>query len=251
MLATPKRHFDEDLVRARGLINHAMTIQEGDLQGDILRAGWMMGVGACDAYFSDAYGDLLARTLRAKGLERGVAIPDRLNNLKVPVMAVLNDTHEGWRWRMAARELIEDENVLSLDKIRKLFNHFFRPGHKIVNQETIETWILHPDAKSGLFGITATDYRRLSRPDQSAAKKAALEHFEEYFEAVFQRRHDCIHNCDRPKIAIQYIAAQTVNKKVHDIEFLVSRCHEAFLDEFPKYLQGLGFGAVTRNQVCQ
>lgn len=247
----PKRHFDEDLVRARSLTNHAITIQAGDLQGDILRAGWMMGVGACDAYFSDAYGDLLARTLRAKGLERGVTIPDRLNSLKVPVMAVLNYTHEGWRWRMAARELIEDENVLSLDKILKLFNHFFRSGHKIVNQETIETWILHPDAKSRLFGMTATDYRRLARAERSEATKAALERFEEYFEAVFQRRHDCIHNCDRRKIAIQHIAVQTVEKRVQDINFLVSRCHEAFLDEFPRYLHGLGFGAVTRNQVCQ
>ena len=26
---------------------------------------------------------------------------------------------------MAARELIEEENVLSLEKIKKLFNHFF------------------------------------------------------------------------------------------------------------------------------
>lgn len=28
----------------------------------------MMAVGACDAYFSDAYADLISRTLRAKEL---------------------------------------------------------------------------------------------------------------------------------------------------------------------------------------
>jgi hypothetical protein len=84
----------------------------------------MMAVGASDAYFCDAYGDLLARALRAKSIQPGVQIPDRLNNLKVPVITVLSGTHEGWRWRMAARELIEKENVLALKKIRELFNHF-------------------------------------------------------------------------------------------------------------------------------
>src|SRR5205085_2858803 len=125
-LNTPKRHFEEDLSRARKILAHARTLNPDVLQHDVLRAAWMMAVGASDAYFCDAYGDLLARTLRAKGIETAVVIPDRLNNLKVPVIAVLRGTHEGWRWRMAARELIEKENVLSLDKIRNLFNHFFR-----------------------------------------------------------------------------------------------------------------------------
>ena len=63
---------------------------------------------------------------------------------------------------MAARELIEKENVLSLDKIRTLFNHFFRDGHKILNADTVETLITHGAAKSRMFGITATAYRKLT-----------------------------------------------------------------------------------------
>jgi hypothetical protein len=212
----------------------------------------MMAVGACDAYFCDAYGDLIARTLRAKSLQPAVPMPDRLNNLRVPVIAILSGTHEGWRWRMAARELIEDENVLSLEKVRKLFNHFFRTGQKILNQETIELMVLHTDARSRLFGITATAYRRLSTPAQRAAEKRnALAHFEAHFESIFQRRHDCIHNCDRPKIALQPITDTRVEKTIQDIAFLVFRCHEAFLREFQTYLTDLGFSAVVRNQVCQ
>jgi hypothetical protein len=250
-LRTPKHHFDEDLGRARELLVHARTLAPGVLQDDVLRAAWMMAVGASDAFFSDAYGDLLARTLRGKGLEPAVAIPDRLNNLKVPVIAVLSGTHEGWRWRMAARELIEKENVLSLDKIRDLFNHFFRKTHRILHLATIETLITHREAKSRMFGITATAYRTLPAVDKNKAKADAVEHMEEHFKELFQRRHDCIHNCDRPKIALQGITPENVQKAIDDIHFLVGRCHDAFLTEFPLYLTNLGFGAVTRNRVLQ
>lgn len=251
-LRTPKRHFDEDIARARELLAHARTLGPGVLQDDVLRAAWMMAVGASDAYFSDAYGDLLARTLRAKQLEPAVSIPDRLNNLKVPVIAILRDANSGWRWRMAARELIEEENVLSLEKIKKLFNHFFRDGHKLLNTDTIPNLITHRDAKSRMFGITGTQWRRLNTPgDQNRAKKAAAEHMQDHFGQIFQRRHDCIHNCDRPKIALQSITPEHVARTVEDIHFLVARCNDAFLTEFPVYLTTLGFGAVTRNRVLQ
>ena len=251
-LTTARNHFNEDLDRGTALVHHAGTLPVGTMRCDILRAAWMMAVGACDAYFCDAYGDLIARTLRAKSLQQAVSMPDRLNHLRVPVIAVLSGTHEGWRWRMAARELIEDENVLSLEKIRKLFNHFFRTGHKILNQDTVETLILHADARSRFFGITPTEYWKLMTPAQkSAAKKDALARFEAHFENVFQRRHDCIHNCDRPKMALQPITDTKVEKIIQDIGFLVSRCHDAFRDEFPTYLEDLGFKAATRAQVCQ
>ncbi len=250
-LQTAKRHFDEDLARARSLLVHAGTLPANTLQHDILRASWMMAVGASDAYFSDAYGDLLARTLRAKGIQPDVTFPDRLNNLKVPVMAVLREGHEGWRWRMAARELIEEENVLSLEKIKKLFNHFFRDKHKILNIDTIETLILHRDAKSRMFGITATNYRALTAADKNNAKKSAVTHMEDHFKTLFQRRHDCIHNCDRPKLALQGITPNNVQKTIDDLHFLVGRCNDAFIAEFPMYLTGLGFNAVTRNRVLQ
>jgi len=250
VLSTAKAHFDEDICRARALVAHAQTVPAGVLADDILRAGWMMAVGACDAYFSDAYGDLIARALRAKDLQPAVAIPDRLNNLKVPVTAVIRQARGGWRWRMAARELIEDQNVLSLDKIRRLFNHFFRKDKRLLNQDTIGSWITHRNGKVRLFGLTATEYRAKDAAGKATARKEALEHLEEHYEAIFQRRHDCIHNCDRPKTAMQPIGHTAVSKTIDDIEFLVARCHEAFLDEFPVYLTNLGFSPATRNQVC-
>jgi len=116
LLNTALLHFNEDIGRATALNAHAEPMAAGIVRDDILRAAWMMAVGACDAYFSDAYADLVSRTLQAKALHPAMAIPDRMNNLKIPVVAVIGERriYGGWRWRMAARELIEDENVLSL-----------------------------------------------------------------------------------------------------------------------------------------
>lgn len=250
MLATALRHFLEDIDRARSLVTHAQGQPAGTLKDDVLRAGWMMAVGACDAYFSDAYADLISRALRAKDLQPAVAIPDRLNNLKVPVTAILTPAAGGWRWRMAARELIETENVLSLEKIKSLFNHFFRNKHKLLTTETIESWMLHPSSKQRLFGISATAYRKLTGSVKEQAKKDALGQLHERFEAIFQRRHDCIHNCDRPKVALQPVSADAVSKTIEDIDFLVQRSHSALLVEFPVYLANLGFSGATRSQVC-
>lgn len=250
MLATAKNHFDDDISRAAALRQHAQHRASG-LKEDILRASWMFGVGATDAYFSDAYADLVARALRAKEIEPGVAIPDKLSGLKVPVIAVIRQGSGGWRWRMAARELIEEENVLSLDKIRKLFNHFFRKSHRVLKQSTLEPWILHANARVRCFGITPTQYRALQAGQKAKAREDALEKFEDRLEMIFQRRHDCIHNCDRPKAVTQPITESQVSKITEDLCFLVERMHEALVAEFPAYLSGLGFNAVTRNRVLQ
>jgi len=251
-LDTAKRHFDEDMTRSRALIDHGNAQQPSALQSDIFRAGWMMAVGASDAYFSDAYGDLLSRTLRAKDVQRAVVIPDRLNNLRVPVITVLHGTHDGWRWRMAARELMSQENVLALDKIRGLFNQFFEDGNKLLNKDTIGPLILHKDAKVRIFGVSATDYRRIAVPaDQERTRKEATASMFDRYEVIFQRRHDCIHNCDRPKYVLQDLTFDQAGKAHQDISFLIERCHEALKVEFPKYLERVGFNAATRQRVLQ
>ena len=251
LLDTALLHFDEDLGRATALHAHAMPMAAGRVRDDILRAAWMMAVGACDAYFSDAYADLVSRTLQAKALHPAMTIPDRMNNLKIPVVAVLREsgTYGGWRWRMAARELIEDENVLSLKKIKELFNQFFPDGGKLMHSATIEPWILHRDARVRYFGISKTAYRALAPGAKNSAKTKALDKFQAYFAGIFQRRHDCIHNCDRPKMAIQAIAATTVEKRIEDIGFLVRRCHVDLVTAYPLYLRRCAVPGAVRARV--
>jgi hypothetical protein len=250
LLKTAQKHFADDMVRARALRAHASAQPTGTLKDDVLRAALMMAVGACDAYFCDAFADVISRVLRAKDLEPKVSIPDRLNRLKLPVVAILRQKVGGWRWRMAARELIEDESVLSLDKIRGLFNQFFDKGQKVISQDTIGSWIEHPHAKSRLFGVTAAKYHAANKSRKDAYHKSGMEQFEARFAVTFQRRHDCIHNCDRPRTKPQSIDQVEVEKRTEDIEFLVLRFHDALKQAFPAYLERLGFSAKIRNQVC-
>lgn len=254
VLQTAKKHFSEDLRRARAILEHAKKKTAGLLKDDLCRSAWMFGVGSLDAYFSDAYADLVARTLRAKQKEPKVEIPNRLENLKVPAITVIDpDPKDGWRWRMAARALIEEDNVLSLEKVRSLFNQFFLDeNNKLFSHSRIETWINDPASTARLFGITKAKFGAIpAGKDKNKAIKNAKSHMEDKrFKKVFQRRHDCIHNCDRPRSAPQNpIDPGTVANALRDIEFLVSRCHVALVAEYPKYLKELGFNATTRNQV--
>ena len=70
MPQTALRHFQEDIKRARALVRHAAGLAcpsdaERLLRDDVLRSAWMFAVGALDAYFCDAYTDLVATTINA------------------------------------------------------------------------------------------------------------------------------------------------------------------------------------------
>lgn len=252
ILETASNHFTSDLQRARNLLSHARQIQGNEsLKCDILRSSLMMGVGATDAFFCDAYGDLVARTLRAKTLQP--LITTSVENIMIPASVVIGgNVGSGWLWRMVARSLIEKDNVLSLKKVQDLFNQFCRDNHKLfnANSTTFENWILHRNAKSRLFGVTATQLRNSTGNVKANYKKDAAKQIKERFIEIFQRRNDCIHNCDRPKVVPQQISVSFVVKSLDDIEFVVLRCTEALREEFPRYLLSSGFNAVTRNQVC-
>ena len=123
ILQTPKTHFDQDIQRAKDILAHMNGLPAGQLKNEISRLAWMTAVGALDAYFCDAYGDLIARTLRAKQHEPMINMQNRLENLMVPaVILIRRNQNDGWRWRMVAREIIEKDNVLSILKIKDLFN---------------------------------------------------------------------------------------------------------------------------------
>ena len=53
-----------------------------------------------------------------------MALPDFFDNIRFPVRAILEPyaINLNWRWRMAARRMMERENILSLDEVKKLFN---------------------------------------------------------------------------------------------------------------------------------
>lgn len=251
MPATALKHFRENIARARAVVAHAgplprTTATERLLRSDLLRSAWMFAVGALDAYFCDAYTDLVAATASSKSRQPSVVLPEWMYDLKVPIRAVLEEyDNTNWRWRMAARKMMERENVTSLAAVRTLFNKFFRKGQKLF-RDLFDAWIVRPDATIRLFSLTAAEFAALSGADKHQARENANDQFEERFQEIFQRRHDCIHNCDRPKTAPQPLdKASTVLKVIQDIELLVTRCDEHIATEFRQFLLDVGCNPAT------
>jgi hypothetical protein len=242
MPTTALRHFQEDIARTGAIVAHAATIpnvtaEQQLLRGDLLRGAWMFAVGALDAYFCDAYTDVVAAAIIAKSHHPALVLPEFFHEIRFPVRAILEPytRNVNWRWRMAARKMIERENVLSLAAIQTLFNKFFRAGQKLF-RDLLAAWIVHAEAHRRIFSITAARFAALP-PNLRG-------------QAIFQRRHDCIHNCDRPRVKPQALAgADVVSAVIADVTFLVRRCDEHINQEFHQFLLGTGCPAGVAGQV--
>jgi hypothetical protein len=89
----------------------------------------------------------------------------------------------------------------------------------------------------------------MTNADKYRAREKAIDQFEDRFRAIFQRRHDCIHNCDRPRMSPQPLdKAGTVLKVIQDVEYLVFRSDEHIDSEFRKFLCDAGCSAATITQ---
>jgi hypothetical protein len=211
----------------------------------------MFGVGGLDAYFCDAYTDIVAATIIAKSRHDALVLPEFFHDIRFPVRAILEPyaNNINWRWRMAARKMMERENVLSLATIQTLFNKFFRNGQKSF-RDLLPGWIVHPNCHRRLFGISAARFNALPPNLRGQAVADAQTRLEERFRGIFQRRHDCIHNCDRPRVKPQPLtAADVVRRVLDDIEFLVRRCDEPINLEFRQFLVGTGSPAAVIGQI--
>ncbi len=256
MPATALDHFNQDVERARAIVVHANTLLPGTpgerlLRDDLWRSAWMFGVGALDAYFCDAYTDIVAATIIAKSRHPALILPEFFQDIRFPVRAILEPyaNNMNWRWRMAARKMMERENVLKLSAVQSLFNKFFQPGRKFF-RDLLADWIAHPDGRRRLFGITAQRFHALPPGQRARAAADALTRFEERFRTIFQRRHDCIHNCDRPRVKPQPIsAADIVIRVLDDIRFFVTRCDEHIDAEFRRFLLAAGCPTAVVGQV--
>jgi hypothetical protein len=109
MPATALSHFQLDTARAKALIVHAQllpvgTVAERLLRDDLLRSAWMFAVGGLDAYFCDAYADIVAAAAISKSRCPALNLPEFFYEIRVPLRAVLETySNPNWRWRMAAR----------------------------------------------------------------------------------------------------------------------------------------------------
>jgi len=178
---TALNHFKQDVARARAIVTHADPLPrtnatEQMLRSDLLRSAWMFAVGAMDAYFCDAYTDIVVATIISKSRHQAANLPDFFYDIRFPVRAILETyaNNENWRWRMAARKMMERENVLSLPAVQTLYNKFFRRGHRLF-RDRMADWIVHPDARKRLFGITRTAFNALAADQRGQAIEDAQE----------------------------------------------------------------------------
>ena len=67
-----------------------------------------------------------------------------------------------------------------------------------------------------VYLASASDFAAMNDHDKHAARVTAREQLEGRFRDLIQRRHDCIHNCDRPRVSPQPLStASTVLKVIH------------------------------------
>lgn len=224
------------------------------LRDDLYRSAWMFAVGAMDAYFSDAYADTLARILTAKRREPLIDVP-LLSKVLLPMDAILSSyaKRDNWKWRMAARSLMSDKNILDVDVVKGYLNKMVH-GDKLFKNPVLQNWIALPGWERwfGTQGVVLQAYVAAGAPVAGGAPPTwddIRKALNERFEAVCQRRHDCIHNCDRPSVKPQAIRKSHVVDTIDDIEWLVHRIDDWLDSGFCALLVHLGFNAVTRNAV--
>ena len=90
MPAKAFHHFSEDMERAEAIRVHANTLPtqtaaEQLLRSDLLRSSWMFAIGALDAYFCDAYTDLVAAAVSSKSRQPAIILPEWFYDIQFPI----------------------------------------------------------------------------------------------------------------------------------------------------------------------
>lgn len=256
MPQTPFLHFEEDLERSEDLVDHAAnmvatTDRQRRCRDDILRAGWMMAIGALDAYFCDVVVDVLSKTIRAKELQSDVRLGKKVEALDLPIGAYFSPyaIRKNWRWRMAARKLMQRDNILSLGEAKKRINPFLDNQLKLLDSSHIESMLQNRSANNRLFGVPRGTFVTLRGSAKQNAIKTARKTLKERFKQLIQRRHDCIHNCDRPEIALHRIEAGTVGNVLKDVRFVVTSANNRIDEGFKVTMQHAGCSVRTLNAI--
>lgn len=225
MQSTFRKHFEDDIARAESLLalaaDSSPAMRTEELQRDVRLSAVAMAVGAMDAYFCDAYVDCLAARLTSYKVS-GRELPDSYANRKLPTAALLRPGQEfrpNWALRMAARDVMERENVLDMDNAKGLFNPVLPKGM------TLWADVMEPVIKLNwkrLTGSTWADYSSLeSDKARAGARSEAAKKMKERLKSTIQYRHDWIHNCGRPKQAVASLTKGAASQRVGEIREIV------------------------------
>lgn len=224
MPITARQHFNEDIARSEALYSQGVAVAAAnpDLAADLFRSAVAAAVGAMDAYLCDAYVDCLTRALRACRANGGPKLPSGYAKELLPAGPLISNSYTqrvNWSLRMAARARMEKDNLLQVGRVKEMLNPVLPAGQKL--------WVdLAPSYialnRKRMTGISQTDYAsKTGQAKQKATEKAAAAVLARIGKVV-QRRHDIVHNCDRPKSALQGMTRGAAQKMMADIKSFIT-----------------------------
>lgn len=226
MPSTARSHFDDDIRRAWTMFDlaHATAGDDPHRSHDVGRVSVAFGVGAMDAYLCDAFADTLARCLRSCR-QHGSALPDGYKKLELPVGPLMTNyrARSNWGLRMATRALMERDNLLRLSRLRDLLNPALPHGQKLWGDLAQDFVDLN---RKRLARYRKDEYAALSGEARTKGPKAVTNQVMNRLGEIVQRRHDIVHNCDRPKTAKQSMTlgqAKAMLADVHDFVKILDR----------------------------
>jgi hypothetical protein len=229
MPVTARKHFDQDMIRAEALRLLAELETPGDAAkgADLARSSVVFAVGALDAYLCDAFVDVLSLTMKSCRKDKK-ALPSGYAKVLLPAGPLFHSKYtqrHNWALRMAARKMMEKDNLLQLSRLEDLFNPALAKGHKLW-LEMIDSYIALKRPR--LTWHVPSDLAVLKGTALDKAKKKAKTTLIQRVGSIIQRRHDIAHNCDRPKVAYQSMTPAIAKKMLGDVE--------AFVDVLDRHL---------------
>jgi RiboL-PSP-HEPN len=224
MPATARTHFNDDLGRAQAILDEADRVpaSRSAVADDMRRAGVALAVAALDAYLCDAYIDCLTRCLRALREGKCSKLPAEYAKELLPAGPLLAQHYtkrSNWGLRMAARSRMERENMLQVGRVKEIFNPVLPNNHKL--------WIDVIDqytslGRKRLTKHRAVDIAAMTPANRTEARRQAAAALVKRVLVIVQRRHDIVHNFDRPKSAPQALTAGQAKSMVRDVKDFVT-----------------------------
>jgi hypothetical protein len=218
---TARAHFDQDIARAEALLaTSQINAIPPAVSVDIRRHAVAAAVGAMDAYLCDAYVDLLTVWLRHAQLT-GAALPSAYGKEMLPAgpLVAAYANRPAWGLRMAARGRMEKDNMLQLGRVKDSFNPALPNGCKLWADVVPDYIALN---RKRLARYSAAEYAALPANSLPEAKRQVAAHALKRMGSIVQRRHDVVHNCDRPKQALTALRHNAARDMIRDVKDFVT-----------------------------
>lgn len=220
MPSTARAHFDDDFSRAVAICQAAEKQKREPLRSDLARSAVVFAVGALDAYLCDAFVDSLARTMKACR-RNGSVLPPGYAKLSIPAGPLLSSykARPNWGLRMAARSMMEKDNLLQVRRVKGLINPVLPKSCELWEDVALAYIAV---GRKRLTGISPAEFAKVPAAKRPGAQRKAASHLLDRIEGIVQRRHDIAHNCDRPKNAPRPLKAGTARNMLADISAFVT-----------------------------